>query len=300
MDHLLLGLAAVGAAAACFATGITLQALEARRVSVEHSLRVSLLYRLVRRPRWLLGISIDGCGWGLQALALGLAPLTVVQPALALGLVFLLVFGARTLGERVGRGEVVAVLAIAAGVAGLGWAAPAHSTDHATNLTLTLVFAAFAAAVLVPLALGRRTGRVGVVVAAGAGVAFASDGLATKFMTDDLAGRAWLGLAVWLAAMVAFAGVGTLSEMSAMQRSPVTQVAPVVFLLDTLIPVALAPVLGGETWTSIPLLAVSVAVVLAGGGFLARSRTVGSLLEEATSAERETARRPLAETSAIT
>jgi drug/metabolite transporter (DMT)-like permease len=300
VDRLLLGLLAAFAAAGCYSVGLSYQALEARRVGLEHSLRLSLLRRLVRRPRWLLGISIDGCGWGLQAVALSLAPLTVVQPALAAGLVFLLAIAVRAMGERVGRAEVAGVFAIAAGVAGLGWAAPAHSSDHASPAVLAGVFAAFAIAALVPYALARRAGRVGVLIAAAAGVAFASDGLATKFMTDDFAGRAWPGLAVWLAAMVAFAGLGTLSEMSAMQTCPVTQVAPIVFCLDMLVPVGLAPVLGGETWRSTAALAVSVVAVLAGGVLLSRSRAVGSLLAEATSTESETARRPLAETSAIT
>jgi drug/metabolite transporter (DMT)-like permease len=299
VDRLLLGLAAAFAAAACYSVGVSFQALEARRVGLEHALRLSLLRRLVRRPRWLLGISIDGCGWGLQAVALSLAPLTVVQPVLAAGLVFLLAIGVVAMGERVGSVEIAAVVAIAVGVAGIGWAAPAHSTDHASLGPLLVAFALLGAVALVPPALGRRSGSAGVLIAAGAGVAFACDALAMKLMTDDLARRAWLGLAVWLAAMAAFAGLGTLNEMSAMQACPVIQVAPIVFMLDTLVPITLAPVLGGETWKTIPALAVSVAAVLTGGIVLARSRAVGSLLAEATRAESETARRPLAETSAI-
>jgi drug/metabolite transporter (DMT)-like permease len=299
VDRLLLGLAAAFAAAACYSVGVSYQALEARRVGPEHSLHLSLLRRLVRRPRWLLGISIDGCGWALQAVALSLAPLTVVQPALATGLVFLLAIGNRALGERVGRVEAGAVAAIAAGLAVIGWAAPAHSSDHASPAALLLSFVVLTALALVPFALGRRSGHAGTLIAVGAGVAFAADALAMKMMTDDLARLAWLGLTTWLATMVAFAGLGTLNEMSAMQTCPVTQVAPIVFLLDTLVPIGLAPVLGGEAWRAVPALVASVAAVLAGGVVLARSRAVGSLLAEATSADSETARRPLAETSAI-
>src|SRR5207253_492631 len=136
-----------------------------------------------RRRHRLPAIAIDGCGWALQAVALGLAPLTVVQPALAAGLVFLLAIGVWAMGERVGRTEVAAVLAIAAGVAGLGWAAPAHSTDHASSGALALVFAVFAAVALVPYALARRARRAEPLLAAGAGVAFAFAGLAMKFVT---------------------------------------------------------------------------------------------------------------------
>jgi FtsH-binding integral membrane protein len=300
MDRLILGLLAALAAAACYSVGVSCQALEARRVGLEHSLRLSLLRRLARRPRWRLGIAIDGCGWGLQAVALSLAPLTVVQPALAAGLVFLLAIGTRVTGDRIGRLEAGAVVVIAAGLAGVGWAAPAHSAEHASRAALLLAFVVLTAIVLGSYRLARRSERAGALIAAGAGIAFAGDALAMKLMTDDLAGRAWLGVSVWLVTMMAFAGLGTVSEMSAMQACPVTQVAPIVFLLDTLVPMALAPVLGREAWRSIPALTVSAAAVLAGGFVLARSAAVGSLLAEATSADSETARSPLAETSALT
>ncbi len=77
-----------------YSAGISLQALEARQVAKEHALRIGLLWRLARRPRWMLGITLDAGGWALQTLALTLAPLTLVQPALAVGLVFLLAIGA--------------------------------------------------------------------------------------------------------------------------------------------------------------------------------------------------------------
>ena len=44
-------------------------------------------------------------GWPLQVLALSLAPLVVVQPALAMGLIVLLVLAERMLGEHAGRYE---------------------------------------------------------------------------------------------------------------------------------------------------------------------------------------------------
>jgi hypothetical protein len=179
------------------------------------------------------------------------------------------------------------VLAIAAGTAGLGWIAPHHSVEHSSRATLAIVLAAFAAASLAPYVIGRRGRPPGTLIAAGAGFAFAGDGLTTKFMTDDLSGRAWPGFAAWLVAMGAFAAIGTLSELSALQTSPVTQVAPVVFLLDTLIPIGLAPVLAGETWRSTPLTVIFVVAVLAGGVVLTRSRAVVALTGESSGWESE-------------
>jgi len=91
---------------------IALQALEAREVPGEHSLRVSLIGRLVRNRRWLGATALGLAGWPLEVVALLLAPLTVVQPCLASGLILLLWLGATRLGERPGRREWIAVAAI--------------------------------------------------------------------------------------------------------------------------------------------------------------------------------------------
>ena len=119
----------IGVACACVASilfdlGVALQAMEARDVSHDHSLRPSLLGRLVARPRWVFATLLGVAGWPFHVVALLLAPLTVVQPALASGLLLLLVLGDRMLGERVGSLEVGAVMAIILGVAGMAWAAP--------------------------------------------------------------------------------------------------------------------------------------------------------------------------------
>src|SRR3954471_23229987 len=128
---LALGIICAIGASALYNTSVALQALEARDVGHEHALRVSLIGRLVRNPRWLIATVIGLLGWPLEIVALLLAPLTVVQPCLASGLVLLLWLGARKLGEAPGRREFVAVAAIVLGVVGVAWAAPDRTTDHA-------------------------------------------------------------------------------------------------------------------------------------------------------------------------
>ena len=98
----------------------------------EHSLRPSLIGRLIQNRRWLGATGIGLLGWPLEIAALLLAPLTVVQPCLASGLVLLLWLGATRLGESAGAtASTVAVAAIVVGVAGVAWAAPARTTDYA-------------------------------------------------------------------------------------------------------------------------------------------------------------------------
>ena len=259
-------------------------------------MRIGLLWRLVRRPRWLLGIGLDLGGWALQTLALTLAPLTLVQPALAVGLVFLLAFGATLLKEPVGRREVVAVLAIATGVAAIGWATPAHEARHDTGPALVVALCVLGAAALLPHVLSRLGRPLGALVAVGAGLAFAWDGLATKFFADDLSHRAFPALLFWLAGMFVAAGFGTLSENSALQSRPVTQVAPLVFATTTLVPVVLAPFVAHESWSGDPLvqatLVAALVLVISAAVALARSQAVAAVLRaEETSVESRTGRR---------
>src|ERR1700753_3731425 len=102
---LALGIICAIGASVLYNTSIALQPLEAREVGHEHALRASLIGRLVRNPRWLVATLIGLLGWPLEIVALLLAPLTVVQPCLASGLVLLLFLGVTRLGETPGRRE---------------------------------------------------------------------------------------------------------------------------------------------------------------------------------------------------
>src|SRR5215471_651029 len=104
-----LGIAAAVGASLLYNTSIALQALEVRDTSPEYALRVSLIGRLLRNRRWLGATVLGFLGWPLEIVALLLAPLTVVQPCLASGLVLLLVLGVKKLGETPGRREYMAV-----------------------------------------------------------------------------------------------------------------------------------------------------------------------------------------------
>src|SRR6478735_5355924 len=111
-----------GLTSAMYALSTSLQALEARRTSSQEA-RASLLETLVRRRLWVLGTVRGLVAWPLQAIALSLASVAIVQPALGLGLIVLLVLGVRVLHERVGAREIGGAIAITAAVVVLGWAA---------------------------------------------------------------------------------------------------------------------------------------------------------------------------------
>jgi len=99
------------AAAFLFAIGTVLQQRVVARASDEQAVKAGFLLRLVRRPLWLAGVALDGLGTAAQAVALGIGRLVVVQPVLAISVVFALPLGVRLSGQRVGRREVAGALA---------------------------------------------------------------------------------------------------------------------------------------------------------------------------------------------
>ena len=282
MSHLELGVVAACTASFLYDLGLAMQALEARAVPAEHSLRPSLLGRLARRRLWLGGTLVALLGFPLQVLALSLAPLTVVQPALAVGLLLLLAIGVRVLGEHVGPREILATLAIVAGVTGIALVAPEHTTHHAGPLALGAGLGALGVLCIAPYALGRARAAASFGVALAAGGAYAWSAISSKLLSDQIAAGS-VGLALgWLAATGLVAGLGLLSEMTALQRHAATRVAPAVFAVQVTVPVLLAPALGGESWQSTPLhggLLLGLLAVVAGGAIaLGRSPAVARLV----------------------
>jgi drug/metabolite transporter (DMT)-like permease len=223
----------------------------------------------------------------------------VVPPSLTRGLILLLWLGATRLGERPGRREAVAVGAIVAGVVGVGLTAPERSTDHAGGAAIALALVVVAIPVVLPYAFrsrirhsphqgGVKVGRadwIGTLVMIGAGCGYAWTAIASKLLTDELAAGALLVALAWLATAAASEGLALLNEMSALQRRAATHVAPVMFAVQVIVPVLLAPLIFGESWGETPLggavLVACIGVTLAGTVLLAGSSTVGAVLETA-------------------
>jgi hypothetical protein len=293
MLDLVLGVAAI-AASTFYSLGIVYQAIDAKRTPASEHLRVALLWGLLKRARWLLGTALSILGWPLQVIALLLAPLVVVQPALAVGLVVLLFAAQRILGEHAGRYEHLAMAAIAIGVVVIGLCAPPRSTTHTSEkLTITIVLATLAAASLLPYVLQLFHRSWASITMLGAGLAFAWSGVATKLAADDLS-HGHLGVAIaWGLSTAAASGVGVLSEMSALQSRPAIQVAPFVFVVQTVVPVVLAPLLFGEFFSQTPYggvpLACALVLLLVGATMLARSPLLLALMggQEAGQSTRE-------------
>jgi drug/metabolite transporter (DMT)-like permease len=278
--------ASLGVALACIASilfniALVLQTHETRLAPAEQALRLSLLRSLAQRRRWLAGLALQVVGMGLQIAALSLAPLTAVQPADAVGLLYLLYLGSHDLGEVVGRRELLAAMSIVLGVVGLALAAPNRRVVdlNAPKISVWLALGALALIAIVPYLLRNSRGAGSWLTVLGAGCAFALTAFCAKLVADSLATQAW-GTLVVVVVIAAFgATTGTVSEMSALQRRQAIQVAPVIFVIELLVPVALAVTVVGEHWgSSSVIIGVCLALVTTGTIALGRTPSIAKLI----------------------
>ena len=262
-----------GLTSSLYALSTSLQALEARKSSTDSALRASLLRGLVRRPLWLVGTAAGLIAWPLQAVALALASVAIVQPALGLGLIVLLLLGARVLHERVGLRELVGVLMITGAIAVLGWAAASNTSAFTDGGQVAVVvgLAGVAAAPYVLRARGRMGGLATSVIA---GLGWAMVGLATALIDESLARRHWLGALAWGIGVAAASWSSLLAEMTALQTWQATRSIPVVFALEMAVPAALIPVLSRTPPTHEITFILALAVACAGAVVLGSSRAV--------------------------
>ena len=275
-----LGAVAAVAASALFSAGLVLQSLEARTIPAEHALRLSLIGSLLRRLRWVAGGVLMVVGFGFHVGALMVAPLTVVKPSLAAGLLVLLAVGRRTDDQPVGARELGAFAAISLGVVGLVITAPERTTLSPSAASLALALGPLAALALLPHVLGlvegreRQSGSMRATLAAGG--AYSLTGLTTKLLSDRVEGGDWVAAALWLAVTALAGTLALVDQTTALQGRAATHVGVIVYVMPVVVPVLLAPVLTGERWDSSPAggvpLALSFAAVCAGAGTLVRSR----------------------------
>ena len=165
-------------------------AVAAADVDVRHPLHSAVC--LFRSKWWTIGYAAAFVAWLLHVGALALAPLTIVQSALAGGFVFLAVLADRYFGFELGRREWGGVLLAAAGLAFLSLTAgevKGKQSDY--ELAAMIGFEAAMVGIGALLILGQRGRfgqgtRSGVLLGAGAGALFTVTHVALKALTGDV------------------------------------------------------------------------------------------------------------------
>ncbi len=172
------------------------------------------LAEIIRKPVWLLGGSLQICGWVLQAAALERGSLILVQSLCALSLVFALPLGVRLTGQHVGRRSIIGACLTLLGIFSLvavgqpqgGIAQPEASAWWTSGLIITALVL-----LLAWLASRRRGGVSAALFATAAGLGFAFQAAVTKvFVTQIGYGlgailSSWTTYALIISALAGFA-----------------------------------------------------------------------------------------------
>jgi drug/metabolite transporter (DMT)-like permease len=188
----LLAVALALAGSACYAVATVTQHGVAQRLPSGRAFEPAVLLRLARQPLWLAGLAAVIAGFALQAAALGLGRLVVIEPVLATGLLFALALAARRDRRALALAEWAAILAVVGGLA-IFLAVGQPSGGQRTAGAAVLGLATAATAVLIGLCTilaGRFSGsRRALLFGVGGGVAAGMTDALIKSVTVLAAGQ---------------------------------------------------------------------------------------------------------------
>jgi len=207
---------------------------------------IALIRTLLSAPAWLAGFALMLCGFGLQVVALTLAPVSVVQPVLGSGVVILVVLSRIVLRERLGRVELACVLTMALAIAAIALSAIGSAGRVGHEASGLLIAAVAIPTCLVALSLGASSLRsaaggrhrfpaIGVSYGVASGLLYGVATLAIKALSGTLfqhAGSA-IGLVLAVAGSpypyvtVGCSAVALLIFQTGLQRCRVSIVGPV-------------------------------------------------------------------------
>jgi drug/metabolite transporter (DMT)-like permease len=275
------------AASFCTATSSVCQRLGARRNESAH-FDAWLVFRLARHPVWLLGVASMILGFGFQLTALRFGPLALVQPILALELIF--VFGYMSVlgSRRVKRRDWLAAAAMSAGLgvfllAGRPSGGRLHAPGHLWWL------AGLASAGVVLLALGAAFGfrhhpaakpsRRAAVLGAATGMAWGFVAAVIKELSSHLDAGAGAVFTNWSPYVLVAVGAATMLLASqALATGPLAASQPGFTIVDPLAATLLGIFLFGEQMRSgladLAGEALGLALLLAGVVALSHSHLI--------------------------
>lgn len=267
-------------AALLFALGTVLQSQVAAQATEEESRSANFLVALARKPRWLAGIVALALGFAAQAWALGIGRLVVVQPILATAVVFTLPLGAKLAGRRISAREIVAAIALAAGLgAFLVISNPTGGVDNANAAEWIGSFAVCGglAVLLVGLSAGRPPVHRAALMGTAAGILFALAAALTKATVDEFDNGLLGPLETWhLYALIVVGWAGMTISQRSLQVGALAPAVATQMALDPIASVALGVLAFEEsiheTASTAVLSLVAFAVMLAGLVVLALSQ----------------------------
>ena len=243
-----------------------------------------LLLRMARRPLWLAGIACAGLGFVLQAVALSIGRLAVVQPVLVSSVVFALPLGAKFTGQRVHRIDVVAALMVTAAlIAFLVISNPSGGRDDAP-FHEWLITGGVIAAVVAPLTfigMRLRPSAKAATLGTGAGILFALTAALTKVTADQFEEGLFEIFVHWhLYALIAVGYISMTLNQLALGTGVLAPAIATSIATDPIVSVIIGTTLLHESLHQTPLgvvgTVISLLVALAAIAVLARSQEGGA------------------------
>jgi drug/metabolite transporter (DMT)-like permease len=251
----------------------------------DSTLKLSLLTHALKRGVWLLGFAFMVASFLMQAVALHLGDLSVVQPILTTELLFLVLLLATWFRFGIGLREWLACVAAAGGLAGfLIFAQPGGGNLHPSNLGWLVAGSICGGAIVVAVALalrGPRWWRAAMFGAAGA-VGFAFTAALIKRVGDFVTGDWTQMFTHWQTYALAVVGVGSVFlAQNAFHAGPIAASQTALVLVDPLASIAIGIGLFGDNLRTAgiygPLEALSLLVMFAGAAFVAQSPLVSGM-----------------------
>ncbi|MFI5010158.1 MAG: hypothetical protein ACHQDY_07780 [Solirubrobacterales bacterium] len=202
------------------------------KVEVRHPLRSA---RQLYSSKWfVLGMLVATGSWGLHVAALAIAPMSVVQVALAAGVVFIAVMAERLFGFDVGPRQWLGLCLTAAGLVLLALTLPAVHGAHSRFSEAGMVsfeaglFALGGLLIMGPR-MGGRVEHHGVMLGAASGILFGVSDTAIKALTGITGAHGALGLLLspWLGVAIAASVVAFYASARALQDSEAVPVIAV-------------------------------------------------------------------------
>jgi drug/metabolite transporter (DMT)-like permease len=194
-----------------YALSNVLELTEAEQVPDEYALRVGLMTRLIRRPRWLLGLLCDVFGYAAQAGALALAAVIFVEPILALAIVISLILGAMMTHRRLRPGDWVSAAVLSAGLAFFLYeVSPTGGREFVPTDRAVIAGPAvgFAIVVCILFAKPSRGAPRAALLGIAAGICFAAAAVLTKGVVQYLGDGVFAWIPHWESYALAAASIG--------------------------------------------------------------------------------------------
>jgi len=268
-----------------YAVAAVLQQRSAATESARDSMSPRLVLRLLQRPLWLLGGTIDLGAFGLQALALRHGPLVLVQLLLVSGLLFALSLSALSSEGRLRSREWLAALALSAGLTALVLVT-SHERGRTDAPLWGWVVTGGVVLALATTALGLARGpfeRYRPALLGGAGAMLYA---LTAAFTKTLSALTEHGLArafsAWqLYALVVLCVLAAIAVQSAFQAGPLKASMPSLIAIEPMVSIAIGVLLFHEHLvthlTQVPVVMLAFVAVAVGIVVLARSPLVAAV-----------------------